>query len=79
MAVIKDSKTTIARIVFHCSAKVNPQNNSLNYCIFAGPSLTEKLADILLKFRTNKFAYVVIISKTFLSIGLQEVDRYLSK
>lgn len=75
LAVIKDSKTTPVRVVFDCSAKMNPRSNSLNDCIYTGPSLTEKLGDILLKFRTNKYAYVADISKAFLRIGLQEVDR----
>ena len=40
-----------------------------------GPALTEKLGDILITFRTNKYAFSADISKAFLRIGLQEADR----
>ena len=37
--------------------------------------MTEKLTDVLLTFRTNEYAFSADISKAFLRIGLQEVDR----
>ena len=40
-----------------------------------GPSLTEKLGDVLLKFRVNDYAFCADISKAFLRVGLQSVDR----
>ena len=73
-AVKKDSITTPLRMVFNCSAKTN-KNPSLNDCLMTGPSLTAKLGDALLKFRTNNFAYTADISKAFLRIGLQSCDR----
>ncbi|XP_069187734.1 uncharacterized protein [Procambarus clarkii] len=42
------------------------------------PSLTQKLYDILLKFRL-KYAYTAEISKAFLRVGLQEEDRDFAK
>lgn len=72
--VKKDSVTTPLRIVFNCSAK-RGNNPSLNDCLMTGPSLTEKLGDVLLKFRINQHAYSADISKAFLRIGLQEPDR----
>ena len=74
-AVAKDSVTTPLRIVFNCSAKESPQAASLNDCLMTGPSLTEKIGDVLMKFRTGKFAYTADISKAFLRVGLQEGDR----
>ena len=75
LAVVKDSKTTPIRIVFDCSARQDRKSNSLNDCLYSGPSLTEKLGKVLLKFRTNPFAFAADISKAFLRVGLQEEDR----
>lgn len=72
--VKKDSATTPLRIVFNCSAKRSGQP-SLNDCLMKGPTLTEKLGDVLLRFRTNKYAFSADISKAFLRVGLQECDR----
>ncbi|XP_069160890.1 uncharacterized protein [Procambarus clarkii] len=79
MAVKRESKTTPLRIVFNCSSKSGPQGTSLNDCLQTGPSLTQKLYDILLKFRLNKYAYSADISKAFLRVGLQEEDRDFTK
>ena len=74
-AVEKDSPTTPLRIVYNCSAKVSREAPSLNDCLMKGPALTEKLGDILVTFRTNDYAFTADISKAFLRIGLQEIDR----
>ncbi|MEL6606114.1 MAG: reverse transcriptase domain-containing protein [Cyanobacteria bacterium J06614_10] len=74
-AVSKPSSTTPLRVVFNCSAKAAPHLPSLNDCLMKGPSMTEDLVSILLRFRTNKYAFSADISKAFLRIGLQEVDR----
>ena len=75
LTVSKDSKTTPIRIVYDCSAKSNSKSISLNDCLYTGPSLVEDLPKVLLKFRLNKWAFSADISKAFLRIGLQEVDR----
>ena len=67
--------TTPLRIVFNTSAKAKSSDQSLNDALETGPSLTEKLIDSLLNFRVGKFAIVGDISKAFLRIGLQEIDR----
>ena len=74
-AVMKDSPTTPVMIAYNCSAKSSKGTPSLNDCLMKGPSMTENLANILLIFRTNKYAFSADISKAFLRIGLQEVDR----
>ena len=73
--VAKDSVTTPLRIVFNCSFRSNKNVPSLNDTLMKGPSMTEKLCNMLLKFRLNKFAYVADIEKAFLNIGLQPQDR----
>ena len=74
-AVLKDSATTPVRIVYNCSAKSGKDVPSLNDTLLSGPSMTQKLSDILLQFRINSFAFSADISKAFLRIGLQEQDR----
>lgn len=74
MRILKDSSTTPMRIVYDCSAKIKSEV-SLNECLYKGPSLVEKLNTTLLRFRTNQWAYTADISKAFLRIGLQVVDR----
>ncbi|XP_069189686.1 uncharacterized protein [Procambarus clarkii] len=78
-AVVKDSLTTPVRIVFNYSAKVKANSMSLNECLQTGPSLTQRLHDVLLRFRTDISAYTADISKAFLRVGLQEEDRYYTK
>ena len=75
LPVVKDSRTTPLRTVFNCFARKDKASSSLNDGLYSGPSLTEKLGKILLKFRTNPFAYAADISKAFLRVGLQEDDR----
>ncbi|XP_068229550.1 uncharacterized protein [Palaemon carinicauda] len=61
----KDSATTPLRIVLNASSKQTVSDPSLNDCLLTGPSLTAKLFDYLLVFRTNPFAVVSDISKAF--------------
>ena len=74
-AVTKDSVTTPVRVVFNASAKLKTRDLSLNDILETGPSLTEKLIDSLLNFRVGKYALIADISKAFLRVGLQEIDR----
>ncbi|XP_064096714.1 uncharacterized protein LOC135208449 [Macrobrachium nipponense] len=62
--VLKDSDTTPLRIVYNSSARDGKDNPSLNDCLIKGPSLTEMLGDVLLKFRVNDFAFCADISRT---------------
>ena len=73
--VTKDSDSTPLRIVYNCSFKAEKDSPSLNDVLLKGPGLTEKLGDVLLKFRIYEFAFCADISKAFLRVGLQSVDR----
>nr|XP_045584796.1 uncharacterized protein LOC123746940 [Procambarus clarkii] len=73
-AVLKDSITTPIRIVFNCSDKAKQNSVSLNDCLQTGPSLTQRLYDVLLRFCIGTYAYKANISKAFLKVGLQEED-----
>ncbi|XP_068225252.1 uncharacterized protein [Palaemon carinicauda] len=74
-AVRKNSSTTPLRVVYNCSAKPSKSSASLNDCLMTGPPLTEKLFDLLVRFRMNKFACIADIEKAFLQIGLQQHHR----
>ncbi|XP_069194216.1 uncharacterized protein [Procambarus clarkii] len=78
-SVMKDSVTTPIHIVFSCSAKVKANSVYLNECLQKGSSLTQRLHDVLLRFRTGIFAYTADISKAFLRVGLQEEDCDFTK
>ncbi|XP_068213991.1 uncharacterized protein [Palaemon carinicauda] len=74
-AVRKNSSTTPLRVVYNCSAKPSKSSASLNDCLMTDLSLTEKLFDLLVRFRMNKFACIADIEKAFLQIGLQQHHR----
>ena len=71
--VRSDKKTTKIRMVFDASSKtIGP---SLNDCLYPGPSLTESLFGVLLRFRTYRYAFISDIEKAFLQIILDERHR----
>lgn len=68
--VYKNSPTTPIRVVFNASSKSDVNSKSLNDCLLTGPTLTSKLLNSLLEFRTNPIAVIADISKAFLRIGI---------
>ena len=72
--VIREDKlSTKVRMVFDASAKTT--GPSLNDCLHPGPPLTEPLLSVLLRFRTNRIAFIADIKKSFLQILLQPKYR----
>ena len=74
-------ESTKVRIVMNCSAK-SATGSSLNDLILAGPSLIPDLTNMLIKFRTGRYAMCFDIAKMFLQIKLasekdQRFFRYL--
>ncbi|XP_069183705.1 uncharacterized protein [Procambarus clarkii] len=61
------------------SAKTKQNSVSLYDCLQTGPSLTQRLYDVLLKFRIGTYAFTADIRKAFLRVGLQEEDRNYTK
>ena len=49
--------------------------NSLNDCLFKGPSLTPLLFDVIIRFRINPVAFICDLRKAFLQIRISEQDR----
>ena len=72
--VIKDDRVTSkVRIVFDTSSKI--ERPSLNDCLHPGPSLTEPLLSVILRFRTKEIVFVADIEKTSLQISLKPEHR----
>ena len=79
-AVVNHSKTTTkVRVVYDASAKTKQDNKSLNDCLCRGPVLLQDLTGILLRVRLNKVAIVADIEKAFLQIGLNEIQRDVTR
>ncbi|GIY86734.1 DUF1758 domain-containing protein [Caerostris darwini] len=73
--VIKSSSlTTKDRPVFDASFK-QPGYSSLNECLSAGPSLSEQIPPLLLRFRTNAIGVIAGIKQAFLQLRVKPEDR----
>ena len=73
VVVREDKLTTKLRIVYDASARMNGQ--SLNDCLYAGPTFRQKILDVLIRFRVHNVALVADIDKAFLMISIDEKDR----
>ncbi|GIX94263.1 reverse transcriptase [Caerostris darwini] len=73
--VIKSSSlTTKVRPVFDASFK-QPGYSSLNECLSAGPSLSEQISPLLLRFCTNAIGVIADIKQAFLQLSVRPEDR----
>ena len=77
--VRKESSTTSIRIVYDCSCRISEKHPSLNDCLEVGPSLTNDICSILLRFRIHKFGLSTDIEKAFLHVKLDEADRNFTR
>ena len=74
--VVRESaSTTKVRMVFDASAKPHPLANSVNECMYTGPSLQPLLWDILIRARMCTHLVLADTQKAFLQIGVREEDR----
>ena len=75
-AVIRETaETTKMRIVYDASARATPESPSLNECLYPGPSLHNKLWDILVRQRAFPIAVTADIQKAFLQIRVRDCER----
>ncbi|GBN82718.1 hypothetical protein AVEN_250903-1 [Araneus ventricosus] len=73
--VIKPSSaTTKVRPVFDASFK-RPGYASLNECLSVGPSLSEQIPPLLLRFRTGAIGVIADIKQAFLQLSVRPEDR----
>ena len=69
----EDNLTMKLRVIYDASAKNN--GPSLNDCLYAGPSICQRITDILFRFRLYPVALVADIEKAFLMIFVAEDER----
>ena len=75
-AVVKESaESTKTRIVYDASAKASADVPSLNECLNPGPSLQNKLWDVLVQQRAYPVVVTADIRKAFLPIRIRESER----
>ena len=74
-AVIKESSsTTKLRVVFNASAK-NASGISLNESLMVGPNIQPNLFDIIVRFRSFRYAFTADIEKMYRQVVLDKSDR----
>ncbi|XP_053392222.1 uncharacterized protein LOC128554912 [Mercenaria mercenaria] len=79
-AVVTPTKsTTKLRIVYDASARAKQSDRSLNENLYRGPVMLHDLCGMLMRFRLHKIALVADIEKAFLQIGLQPIDRDVTR
>ena len=66
-------ETTKLRIVYDASCKSN--GTSLNDCLYTGPVLSQRIMDVILRFRTHRKAFAGDIEKAFLNVSVAEENR----
>ena len=71
--VRQDKETTKLRVVFDASAKST--GPSLNECLYAGPTFSQSILEILLRFRVHRIGLIGDIEKAFLMVSVTPKDR----
>ena len=75
-AVIKEeAESTKLRVVYDCSSRPNSSCPSINECLESGPSLYNKLRDILVRNRMLPIALTGDMKEAFLQIRVREHER----
>ena len=69
------AESTKLRVVYDGSAKENPQSPSLNYCLYARPSLQNKLWNVLTRMRFHPVALSGDLRQAFLQIKIKKEQR----
>ncbi len=75
-AVIREgAESTKMRVVYDCSAREGDGSPSLNDCVDVGPSLQNKLWDVLVRGRFHAVTLAGDPRKAFLQVRVKEKDR----
>ncbi|UYV73787.1 hypothetical protein LAZ67_11000915 [Cordylochernes scorpioides] len=69
-----ESKTTPIRPVFDASC-LGQNGLSLNQCLEKGPNLLERIPEMMIRFRENKFGVTADIRKAFQMVAIEESER----
>ncbi|XP_046858560.1 uncharacterized protein LOC124452010 [Xenia sp. Carnegie-2017] len=71
----ESAQSTKLRVVYDASAKASPESPSLNECLYAGPSLKNKLWEVLVRAQSFPAAITGEIQNAFLQIRVRESER----
>ena len=75
-AVIRETAgTTKLRVVYDCSARGEKGAASLNDCLETGPSLQNKIYDVLVRGRFHPVVFAADMRKAFLQVRIREGER----
>ena len=75
LVVRHSAKSTKTRVVYDALAKAQPEAPLLNDCLYPGPSLQNKLWDVLIHHRSFPVALCGDIEKAFLQIRIKLQER----
>ena len=73
--VREEAETTKIRIVYDASAKAYPEAASWNDCLNTGPSIQNKLWNVLVRARAHPVAVHGDLKKAFLQVRIKKQDR----
>ena len=77
--VLRESSTTTKlRVVFDGTSTFSSKH-SLNQFLLPGPKLQNEILDILLRFRTNRIAFITDVEKMFRQIEIAQEDQCFLK
>ena len=69
-----EKSTTKVRTVYDASAKTKKNMKSLNKCLHRGPVILEDVCGLPPRLKTKKIGIIADIEKTFLQVGLHQLD-----
>lgn len=78
--ILKPNSSTPCRVVMNASSKDPCSKKSINDLLFTGPNLLPNIAELQLRFRAKRIAFIADIAKMFLAIALdkdQDALRFL--
>lgn len=74
--VIREEAVSIkVRAVYDASAKAHPNAVSLSDCLYPGPTLQNKMWNVLATSRVHPIAIVGDLKQAFLLVRIRETDR----
>ena len=71
----EEAASTKVHVVYDASAKVHPNAVSLNDCLYPGPTLQNKMWNVLVRSRVHPIAVVEDLKQAFLQVRIREADR----
>ena len=69
------AESTKLRVVYDASTRENPQEPSLNDCLYAGPPLQNRLWNVLVRMRFHPVAVTGDIKQAFLQVRVRKAER----